>query len=176
MKTELTQPILQYPTDLVFAVLEYDVSSLLTVLKREIVHIDDYCFQFAIIGESHCITVEHEGCLIRQEVLACTDIPAILQANSHKFAKLNMYQYQEQDYETRVWFTDTLDVMDWDNQSVLRMDFPEMFGQVPFTQVQWQIAQRTIAWRTTHVYPLETHTTYVYTASQFDLTGRSSNE
>lgn len=176
MKTELTHPILQYPTDLIFAVMEHDVSSLLTVLKTEVVRMGDYIIHFAIIGESHCITVTHRGQFIRQEVLACTDIPAILQANSHKFAKLDLYQHEEHGYEVRVWFADALETMDWENQGLLRMDFPEMFGQIPFTQVQWQVTPSSIRWRTTHVYPLDTHTTYVYTTSQFDLTGRSSNE
>lgn len=176
MKTQLTHPILQYPTDLVFAVMEADVSHLLTVLKTETVNVGDYTIRFAIIGESHCITVLHQKQLILQEVLACTDIPVILQANSHKFAKLDMHHHIETDYQAHIWFADELIKADWDDQGVIKMDFPEMFGQVPFTQVTWQVSRSDIQWRTTHVYPLKTHTTYVYTESKFDLTGRSNNE
>lgn len=167
--SELIQPILQLPTDLVFAVTDYSVLELLTVLKTQTVKIAYYTIYFAIIGESHCITVFHHDEFVMQEVLACTDIPDILQADSHKFATLEPYQHTKQDYRARVWFADRLQQARWQNQDELKMDFPEMFGQIPFTKIQWEISHTSIQWRTIHVYPLQTHTTYVYTASYFDL-------
>lgn len=170
MNTELTQPILQYPTDLVFAVTDKNALQLLTVLKTEEIHVDDYLIHFAIIGESHCISIYHQDTLLKQEILACTDIPAILQADSHKFAKLESYDRSEHNYRARVWFSDKLQLSSLENEHVLKLDFPEMFGEVPFTQIQWQSSDTQIHWQTTHVYPLGTHTTYVYTESFFDLT------
>jgi len=173
---ELTQSILQYPTDLVFAVLNRDVSSELTVLKTQQVMVDDYSIQFAIIGESHCITVLYQEELLMQEVLACTEIPAILQAQSHKFAKLEPYCFTATGYRSRVWFADRYNTLGWQPQHHIRIDFPEMFGQIPFTEIGWTVEDDSIQWRTTHVYPLKTHTTYVYTDTVFDLTERSNNE
>lgn len=176
MKTQLTHPILQYPTDLIFAITQCDVSQQLTTLKTQTVKVADYTFEFTIIGESHCITLLHQNKFIQQEVLACTDIPAILQADSHKFDKLDMYHYQKPNYQARVWFSDIYAELDRYQQDTLRMDFPEIFGQIPFTEIRWHSSQSMMQWRTTHVYPLQTHTTYVYTESSYDLTERSNNE
>ncbi len=173
---ELTQPILQYPTDLVFAVMAEDVSSQLTTLKTTELVIGDYHIRFTIIGESHCITVMHDDQLILQEVLACTEIPQILQAQSHKFAKLEPYCFKQMGYRSQVWFANTLAMSDWQPQEQLRLDFPDMFGQTPFTSIVWLTNQQAIRWRTTHVYPLPTHTTYVYSETVFDLTERSNND
>lgn len=173
---ELTQPILQYPTDLVFAVIAEDVASKLTILKTASIAVGDYHIDFAIIGESHCITVSRDGQFIMQEVLACTEIPQILQAQSHKFAKLEPYGLSLVGYRSQVWFANVLTADEWQAQHHIRMDFPDMFGQIPFTEVRWAIDGQSIRWRTTHVYPLETHTTYVYSETTFDLTERSKNE
>ena len=134
--SELTQPVLQYPTDLVFAVTDYSVLELLTVLKTQILKIANYTIHLVIIGESHCITVFHHEEFVMQEVLACTDIPEIMQAHSHKFAKLEPYQHTNQNYQARVWFADTIQNNHWQDQDELKMDFPKMFGQIPFTKIQ----------------------------------------
>ncbi len=175
-KSKLTHAVLQHPTDLVFAVTDTSVLHLLTVLKTQTITLDDYTIQFAIIGESHCITVSHQDQLVTQEVLACTDIPEILQAHSHKFVKLEPYQHTNQAYRARIWFTDRLQDDFLKDCDELRLDFPEMFGELPFTQIRWKTSDTTIQWRTVHVYPLQTHTTYVYTETYFDLTGRNNCE
>ena len=113
---ELTQPILQYPTDLVFAIMAEDVSAQLTILKTASLAVDDYQIDFTIIGESHCITVSRDGQFVMQEVLACTEIPQILQAQSHKFAKLEPYCFTQSGYRSQVWFTDVLTVDDWQSK------------------------------------------------------------
>ena len=174
--SKLTQSVLQHPTDLVFAVMDTDVMPLLTVLKIRSVMYGEYSIQFAIIGESHCITVFHKGQLITQEVLACTDIPDILQADSHKFAKLEPYQHAKQGYRTCVWFAESMQDDLFQAQDGLRMDFPEMFGHIPFTQIQWMTSETSIQWRTIHVYPLQSHIIYVYTETFFDITERNNNE
>lgn len=173
---ELTQSILQYPTDLVFAVTQVDVSTELTILQSQDVVLDDYLIKFAIIGESHCVTVLRRGQLVLQEVLACMEIPQILQAESHKFATLKPYCFTRLGYRSQVWFADCLDVSGWQPQQSIRLDFPEMYGQIPFTKVGWVVRSNSLQWRTIHVYPLETHTTYVYSETFFDLTERSNNE
>lgn len=175
-KLGYTQPILQYPTDLIFTVMTDDVSNLLTILKSQQIHQADYVIDFSIIGESHCITISYQEQLILQEVLACTDIPRILQADSHKFVKLEPYQCKRPNYQSHIWFTEQKQIHHWQPQQTLRMDFPEMFGEIPFTEIAWQINESSIQWRTTHVYPLETHITYVYSESLFDLKERSQNE
>ena len=173
---KLTQSVLQHPTNLIFAVTGTDIVSLLTVLKMQTVTIADYTIQFAIIGESHCITLFHQGEFVLQEVLACTDIPDILQADSHKFAKLEPYQYQRQGYKAHVWFTNSMQHDHWQHHDDLALDFPEMFGCIPFTKIQWKTSKTNIQWRTIHVYPLPTQITYVYTETFFDLTERNNNE
>ena len=64
----------------------------------------------------------------------------------------------------------------WTDCDELCLNFPEMFGQIPFTKIQWMTSDTNIQWRTIHVYPLQTHTTYVYTDTYFDLTGRNNHE
>jgi len=175
-KSKLTHSILQHPTDLVFAVMDTSVLHLLTVLKTQTIVMGDYTIQFTIIGESHCITVSHKGQFVMQEVLACTDIPEILQAHSHKFVKLEPYQHTNQTYRARMWFTNVMQDDYWADYDELSLDFPVMFGQIPFTKIQWMTSDTTVQWRTIHVYPLQTHTTYVYTESFFDLTERNNYE
>jgi len=174
--SKLTQSVLQHPTDLIFAVTNADVLSLLTVLKTKTAINADYAIQFSIIGESHCITVFYQGKFVLQEVLACTDIPDILQADSHKFVKLEPYQIKKKGYQAHVWFADSMQVDNWQHHDSLTLDFPEMFGYIPFTKIRWKASNASIQWRTTHVYPLRTHITYVYTETFFDLTERNNNE
>jgi hypothetical protein len=174
--SKLTHSVLQHPTDLVFAVTDIDVAPLLTILKTQTITISDYAIQLSIIGESHCITVSHKGQFVMQEILACTDIPEILQAHSHKFAKLESYQHTKPEYRGRVWFTNRIQGDQWTSECELILNFPEMYGQIPFTKIQWMTSETSFQWRTVHVYPLQTHTTYVYTESFFDLTERNNNE
>ena len=174
--SKIRQPIYQVPTDLVFAITTYDVSNLLTVFKTKTFCKGDYEFEFAIIGESHCITIFHQGRFVLQEVLACTNIPAIVQADSHKFAKLEPYLHTKQDYQARVWFRDSLQNDPIESHGEMKLDFPEVYGQIPFTHVQWIMLESSICWRTTHVYPLEPSTKYVYTESCFALNERSTDE
>lgn len=169
-KYQLSQTIIQYPTELVFASSSVAVDHLLTVLDQRYVVFGDWSFQFAIIGESHFVTVQYRDEFVMQEVLACTDIPAILQADSHKFDKLETYTQEKQNYRAQVWFSEKQESIAFDNLSgQFNLIFPKTFGQTPETQVVWTIEERRIVWRTLHVYPQPEITTYVYTESQFDL-------
>lgn len=171
-KHQLSQTIMQYPTELVFASSKVAVDHLLTVLDQRCVVFGEWSFQFAIIGESHFVTIRHRDEFVMQEVLACTDIPAILQADSHKFDKLETYTQEKQNYRARVWFSEEGESIVFDNWSgQFNLIFPETFGQIPETQVVWICDERRIEWRTMHVYPQPETTTYVYTESQFDLNG-----
>ncbi len=167
----LTQTIIQYPTDLVFALMTVDVSSQLTILAQKSFYLHNWLFDFAIIGESHFVTIKHHNKFVMQEVLACTDLPVILQAESHKFAKLETYQVNKVAYQASVEFSSSLptNTLSKEISGHLDLSFPEVFGVIPSTHVQWSYHEQLVTWQTLHVYPLENHVTYVRTQSQFDL-------
>lgn len=165
----LSQAVIQYPTDLIFAVLAEDVSSQLTILRRASFFVREWQFEFAIIGESHYVTIKRWDEFFMQEVLACTDLPAILQAESHKFAKLEAYQLNKQGYRSQVDFSSSNQMLSKEITGKLEMSFPAIFGVIPTTRVQWSYDKEQVRWETLHVYPLEDHTSYVFTHSEFDL-------
>lgn len=169
----ILETVYQEPNTLALAVLPGDSPCPLTVLKKAVVQVDEWQFTFHIIGESHLIRVERNGQLMFQEVLACVPLAPQDCLHHHPFGDLENHHYQSEHYRVAVHFAERpvccnrqIDPMD---ESQITVTFPEVCGQIPLTQVKWQIRERTIRWWTLHVYPHETGATEVRSFTHFDL-------
>lgn len=162
--------IYQHPTDLRLCVLTDDTALDFTILRQESIESANWQITFAIIGESHAISVAHEGQLVLREVLACAAIPQDACCHNHHFAAGNDHQYAHPalSYQIEVQFDTT---ENWSNtaEHQIQVAFPEIWGRIPITRIGWQLAGHNLRWWTLHTYPHQSGITYASTASSLLL-------
>lgn len=166
MKNLISVP--QNAEDLLLAVLEKDALPKLRVLRSERLLIGDWRFEFAIIGESHTVRIEHGGRLLMLEVLACIDVAQTACKVYQPFSAKQAFAYHESRYQVAVNFSEALPI--WtqaDNH--LRYEFPLTHGQIPETRIQWQLGSGRVTWQTLHSYPDAGGMLVVLSESEFRL-------
>lgn len=138
-------------------------------LKHAVVLLDNWRFEFHIIGESHLVRIEHEGGLIQQEILACTDLDPRRCQHYHPFVDLASHDYRHRGYAVAIDFAREPGSIDLpvDPSAMLEVVFPEVYGFSPYTQLYWHLDGRIVRWATLHTYPDSHGVTYVRSASQF---------
>ena len=162
--------VIQQPKDLVLAIMNDDVLPDMLVLQRAEHWITDWLFQFAIIGESHHIRIEHCGVSILNEVLACVPVKKGDCIHYRAFTDLEPSGYQTAQYEVQVDFGERpLWHVPQTNVMQLEYVFPQTFGQQPVTRIRWRQVENAVHWWTLHTYPDAAQTTYVHTASTFNF-------
>jgi Protein of unknown function DUF2617 len=166
--TKLTTSVIQQPQDVVLAIVSDSALPAMIVLQQSQHHIRDWLFQFAIIGESHHIRVEQAGTWVLNEVLACVKLAEADCLHYQAFKGLQAHSYQNAQYRVNVdfgekprWAVPDANVLE------LRYDFPETFGQQPFTRIRWRQIENTLHWWTLHTYAAAGRTVYIHTASVF---------
>jgi hypothetical protein len=168
--TKITTSVIQHPKNLVLAVMADDSLPEMLVLQRAEHRIADWLFQFAIIGESHHIRVEHSGVCILNEVLACVAVAEAACVHYQAFTELQPYEHQTPQYRIQVdfgeyppWFAPPNNIMQ------LEYHFPKTYEQQPFTRIRWRQDKNTVHWWTLHSYAGVEQTIYVHTASVFQF-------
>ena len=163
-----TQLVYQHPAELVLAISDQPIAGDLTVLKQEVVWVGGWQVIFAIIGESHTVTIRHDESCVFQEVLACAKLPYERCLHHHHFNKLVPHRYQHPRYTVDVNFDDAPHPVN-PGYAELSLAFPAVNGQTPITRLQWAVSSQEIRWWTLHTYPDRTHVTCVHTTSTFNL-------
>ena len=168
--TKSTTSVIQHPKDLVLAIMNDDVLPDMLVLQRAEHQIDDWLFQFAIIGESHHIRIEHCGVSILNEVLACVPVKEGDCIHYRTFTDLQASGYQTAQYEVQVDFGER-PVWHVPQTNVMQLEyvFPQTFGQQPITRIRWRQVENAVHWWTLHTYADAAQTIYVHTASIFNF-------
>lgn len=160
----------QHPTDLRLCVLSQDTALNFTILKSETIQAVDWQITFAIIGESHFVSIVHAGQMVLREILACADIPQESCIHNYHFiaGSDHKYDYSPSGYQVEVTFHATESpCIPAEHQ--IQVAFPEIWGRIPITQIGWQQAGQMLRWWTLHTYPHQTGVTSVSTASSFVL-------
>lgn len=142
----------QDPRRLTLSLLEQEIELPITILESQEVIVGEWTIDFAIIGESHQVTIRHGKVFVVREVLACVAMPNREDVKAHSFSDLQPYRHQHRGYQVEVSFTNKT-VPLWDDVQ-LTMRFPTVYGQQPLTQIRWQILVDRVQWQTLHVYPL----------------------
>ena len=163
----MLRPIIQRPEDLMLVVVENDISTDFTVFKQQEIQYKDIAVQFAIIGESHVITVRRDGWVVLQEILACATFPPEIQA--HRFDDLGEHTENRHNYSVHVRFSrGEADIAPLEKDAI-EFEFPAMWGQSPLTRINWSCSERVIRWWTLHRYVTEQNFIEVHTQSNFAL-------
>lgn len=165
IKASMLPLIEQDPTSLSFGFLSDSIQLHLNVLQAQVVHCGAWRFVFQIVGESHRVLIYQEDILVHQEVLAC--IPLVAQDCQHyaQFASLQDYQLQAQPYQFDIRFsTENVPLF---SQVDMEVDFPQLHGVTPVTQLRWNDTGKSMRWWTLHLYPRSTDTVTVLTYSEY---------
>jgi hypothetical protein len=166
--TKLTTTVIQHPQDLVLAVVPDSALPPMVVLQQSRHHFRRWLIQFAIIGESHHVRVEHKGKWVLNEVLACVEVAEADCLHYQPFADLRPHRYQTAQYQVQIDFGDKprWTVPDT-NVFELKYVFPPTLGQQPLTRIRWRQAENTVHWWTLHTYAEAEKIISVHTASVF---------
>ncbi len=166
----MIEPIHQDPADLVLTILTGKLETPLTILKQATLEIEGWLLTFHIIGESHIVTVVHEGVTVLCELLACVDAAASSCVHCHTFGDLTKHCFAQPGYSIEVNFDDQTEATVFsDTHNILEMTFPEIDGQTPITRIAWsRVGENVVRWQTLHLYPRDGKVTSVRSFSHFD--------
>lgn len=121
---------------------------------------------FTIIGESHKIKVLRDGKLVLAELLACIPIDPLQGVHHHCFVDGKPHSWHTEGYQLSVWtVSNHVPVKSLPNS--IQFAFPETYGVIPITRVEWEILATGIHWKTYHVYPDESGLVTVCSNSKF---------
>ena len=162
------KPKIQSPTDLVLAVFTSDPLFPVTVLKKADTIVGNWHFILAILSESHLVQIKHHDSVILQEVLMCSQLTSDNNVHTHSFSDLQSHQYTRPGYSTKVTFGhNSLWLPLQPGETCIKAEFPEVYNQVPTTQIAWSIGAGVAKWRTQHLYPDDRQTRSVVSLSEF---------
>jgi hypothetical protein len=166
----MIEPIHQDPADLVLTILAGELETQLTILEKSALDMDDWRLTFHIIGESHLVTVEHEGVTVLCELLACVDATAESCVHRHSFGDLTEHCFAQSGYSIRVNFGEQPEALTMnEDHEKLEVIFPDIDGQTPVTRIEWtRVGENAVSWRTLHLYPRDGKMTSVHSFSHFD--------
>lgn len=149
-------PVHQNPADLALAVIAGKVQAPLTVLKHAALNVGDWTLTFHIIGESHLVTLEHDGEVMLSELLACVEVDAETCVHHHRFGDLGAHCFEQAGYSVTVNFDNEYVAQSDETENMLEVAFPEIAGETPVTRVIWErVGENAVCWQTLHVYPHE---------------------
>jgi hypothetical protein len=158
--------IQQDAQDLLLAIVEREPLPAMRVLASETWQYAAWRFEFAIIGESHYVRVEHEGRLVMLEILACISLKAEQCKLYQPLLEMQPFAYQETAYRVAVRFDNQLP--NWSQQRHhLSYHFPITHGQIPQTRIQWQRNGGRLTWQSLHSYPEDSGLITVLTESEY---------
>jgi hypothetical protein len=164
----MIEPIHQDPADLVLTIVAGKLETPLTILKRAALDMNGWRLTFHIIGESHVVTVAHEGVTIMCELLACVDAAESC-LHRHSFSDLALHCFEQSGYSIRVDFDQQEQSTVSDSHEVLEVIFPDIDGQTPLTRIEWtRVGENLVRWQTLHLYPRDGKMTSVRSFSHFD--------
>ncbi len=156
----------QDPTSLSFGILSDSIQLQLNVLQEQVVTCGDWRFVFQIVGESHRVLIYHNDTVLQQEVLAC--IPLLAEDCQHyaQFEHLQDYQLNTSPYQFDIRFsTENVPLF---TQVDMEVDFPQLHGVTPVTQLRWDDTGKSMRWWTLHLYPRSQDTVTVLTYSEYN--------
>jgi hypothetical protein len=158
-------PVYQQAHDLVLGVLTQETAAPLTIFQEATLARDLWRVRFTIIGESHWIRIENEGRLVLQEVLACVPLKATECLHHHPCQNRQAHHFAWQNYQVDLHFGS--DPRFPSSKTGLRVEFPQILGQTPFTALRWEEKADALHWWTLHTYPQVGQTVCVRTFSRF---------
>lgn len=163
-------PVHQDPADLVLTIVTGRIETPLTILKQDSMQVGAWLLKFHIIGESHLVTIEHDGRPVMCELLACVDSDAASCLHQHHFDDLAPHCFAQTGYSIDVDFDSTFDAVPaLSTENALEMSFPEIDGCTPITRIVWnRISETAVRWQTLHVYPFDGKIIAVRSLSYFD--------
>jgi hypothetical protein len=164
-------PRYQDPTDLYLLVAERADLGRLTILQRETILWRDLEITFAVLSESHSVTLRRNGRVVLHELLSCIGAgggePPL---HCHGFGDGLPHSYAHNEYAIDV----TVERFRGDGGTApranLRVDFPNPAGgsTTPFTSIHWEVGGEELRWGTIHRYALFGETVDVRSTSTFD--------
>lgn len=161
-------PIVQRPQDLILAVVINDVLPDSQILVQKMWFYDDWQIRFAIIGESHRVSLTYQGQFVMEEMLACADISLQTCQHHYQLSDLRPHHYQRKNYTVAINVSDTIAL--WQTQdNEIQFVFPAINGKESLTKLQWQATQTSIQWRSLHSYICDGELVCVYSQSQYDF-------
>jgi hypothetical protein len=166
----MIEPIHQDPADLVLTILARNLETPLTILEQTTLDMDGWRLTFHIIGESHLVTIDHDGVTVLCELLACVDAAAASCLHRHSFGDLTEHCYFQSGYSIRVSFGEQPDASILnEHHQTLELIFPDIDGQTPVTRIEWtRVGKNAVKWQTLHLYPRDGKMTSVHSFSHFD--------
>jgi len=161
----------QNPTDLALTITQSPVTA--RVYAERLLRLAGWRVQFAIIGESHFVALQHADQRM-VEVLACMPGAAATAAHHHLFVDGCPHHLDWPGYCVDVWFNDHPEPSPPADDGLTYV-FPGGGAVIPETRVQWRVDAHSLIWWTLHIYPQVHQTTYVYSRSTFDLFNEKRN-
>lgn len=157
--------IYQHPQALVLGVMSSEIQAELKILRQADLEIEDWRFQFAIIGESHRVRIEKAGQLVLQEILACVPLQSERCLHYHPCLEDQPHTFCWEQYAVSLYFEPQRTWEAGENQLVV--NFPAVHGQIPVTCLKWEVQNETVYWWTLHTYPQPERLICVRTFSKF---------
>ena len=163
-------PRYQEPADLYLLVADRADLGRLTVLQRETIIWRDLEVTFAVLSESHSVTLRRNGRVILHELLSCIgaggDEPPL---HCHGFGDGGSHSYVRNEYAIDVTVARLQGDGGTPPHANLRVDFPNPAGgsTTPFTSVHWEAGCEELRWSTIHRYALFGETVDVCSTSTF---------
>ncbi|GAB5490913.1 MAG: hypothetical protein Phog2KO_11280 [Phototrophicaceae bacterium] len=161
-------PIVQRPQDLILAYVVSDILPETQILVQHIWHYQDWQARFAIIGESHRVSLSYQGNFIMEEMLACIVIPLDSCQYYHPLSDLRPHYYQQNDYSVQLDINNPVDKWQKSEQEI-SFTFPAINGKEALTKLQWQATQTSIQWHSLHTYTNEGELLCVYSKSHYNF-------
>jgi hypothetical protein len=156
----------QNPCDLVLGISNRELNCSLTVLAKETIYSDPLAFTFHVLGESHLVSIQRNGSVVWQELFSCRKLPQQGLLHHRHFTRMDEHSWQHDNYGIKVTFSAEPRHTPA-THNYLQVAFPDMYGQMPYTRVQWEQRPSGIRWQTVHTYPNPAGVTYVTTESIF---------
>jgi hypothetical protein len=158
--------VYQLSSDLELGVTNRELDCAVTVLDQKALDCGPWRFTFSIIGESHTVRIERNGVLVWQEILACVKLSPDNLIHYFPLKKLGDHSWECGSYTTKIRCDETpLDL--WAVDDELRIDFPVVYGKLPYTWVGWSATANRVRWQTLHVYQYSRCTVHVSSESSF---------
>jgi hypothetical protein len=163
-------PRYQEPSDLYLLIAERADLGRLTVLRHETVIWRDIEVTFAVLSESHAVTLCRNGRVVLHELLSCIGAGGeALPLHCHGFGDGLPHSYAHNGYAIDVAVERLCGNGGTPPSANLRVDFPNPAGggTTPFTSVHWEADGEVLRWSTVHRYALFGETVDVRSTSSF---------
>lgn len=163
----MLQFVEQVPHKLMFGLLREETQLPITIYQQKTLHVGDFQFCFAIIGESHSVRIKRHDTFLQEEILACLNLTAGWHV--HACHDLQNHQLRAENYHVQITFQRHLPYPPQTGETSLLLEFPTQHPHQtrPLTHIAWNVQHDAIQWQTIHSYP--NVDTVVHTLSHFML-------